>query len=125
MSEFNVVTETFQNSKVAFLILLFRGRWAVEVTEAAPVCLSQELFSLFHLLLVSVPIPEVVVGTVLIVSRCLGLSPKNKGNKDNENEDNNKHNNNNENNNNNNNNNNNDNDKDNKDNFLIVSLKFK
>ena len=66
MSELNVVTETLQTSKNAALILLFRGRGAVEVTEAAPVCLSQELFSLFHLLLVSVPIPEVVVGDLFV-----------------------------------------------------------
>ena len=46
---------------------MFRWRWTIEVAEAAPVCLSQKLFSLFHLLLVGVPIPEVVVGTVLVV----------------------------------------------------------
>ena len=48
---------------------MFRWRWTIEVAKAAPVCTSQELFSLFHLLLVGVPIPEVVVRTVLIVLR--------------------------------------------------------
>ena len=48
---------------------MFRWRWTIEVAKAAPVCISQELFSLFHLLLVGVPIPEVVVRTVLLVLR--------------------------------------------------------
>ena len=50
---------------------MFRWRWIIKVTEAAPVCLSQKLVSLFHLLPVVIPIPEVVVGLVLIVFRHL------------------------------------------------------
>ena len=67
--EFNVVPKTFKNSKQTSLVLLFRWWWTIKFTEAAPVCLSQKLFSLFHLNLVGVPIPGVIVGTVLIVSR--------------------------------------------------------
>ena len=59
----------FPELQTAALVLLFRWWWTIKVTEAAPVCLSQKLFSLFHLNLVGVPIPGVIVGTVLIVSR--------------------------------------------------------
>ena len=62
---------TFKSSKQAALVLLFRWKWIIKVTEAAPVCLSQKLVSLFHLLPVVIPIPEVVVGLVLIVFRHL------------------------------------------------------
>ena len=71
MREFNVVPKTFKSSKQAALVLLFRWRWIIKVTEATPVCLSQKLVSLFHLLPVVIPIPEVVVGLVLIVFRHL------------------------------------------------------
>ena len=75
MREFDVVAKTFQNSKQAALVILFRWWWTIKVTEAAPVCLSQKLVSLFHLLTVGIPIPEVVVGTVLIVFRNLQSRP--------------------------------------------------
>ena len=64
-----MIPQTLQNTKKAALVLLCRWSLTIEVTEAAPVCLSQKLFSLFHLNLVGVPIPGVIVGTVLIVSR--------------------------------------------------------
>ena len=67
--ELDVIPQTLQNTKKAALVLLCRWSLTIEVTEAAPVCLSQKLFSLFHLNLVGVPIPGVIVGTVLIVSR--------------------------------------------------------
>ena len=73
MREFDVVPKTFQNSKQAALVLLFR--WTIKVREATPVCLSQKLVSLFHLLPVGIHIPDVVVGMVLIVFRNLQTRP--------------------------------------------------
>ena len=36
------------------------------MTKAAHICFTHELFSLFTLLQVSIPIPEIIIGTVIV-----------------------------------------------------------